>query len=218
MLKESDKLSRDIKDLLKSKSNDFDKSKIEKLYSNLDNFLIGVVSDKTLSDKLIDCVIKKDFNNELLGKYPIFSEINEFKEFVKNKFKELLLKKLKKDDFNSIAENLLFAIKSDIGNIVLFDYISDLYKEKGLNKELIELYRTAFIVTTDAEYFIKIGDIQDVLGNFEGAINSYLTFAEINGPTKEIYKKLANMFEKVNDEESRLACIEQMNNLEVGNV
>ena len=91
-------------------------------------------------------------------------------------------------------------------------------KENKLYKELIELYRTAFIYTTDPVNLEKIGDIQAILKNYNEAIDSYLSFAEINGPTTNIYDKLANLFEKINDESSKLACIEQKKMLEDADV
>lgn len=218
MLKNIENLSLNIENFSKSLEQSFSQLEIEKLYSELDEFFISFVSDKYIPENVRNCVVNENLESTLLQEYPIFSQITNLKIQIRLCLEKQILQELKNNNFEKVAECLLFAMKLDIKYVVLFGCIENDYKENKLYKELIELYRTAFIYTTDPVNLEKIGDIQAILKNYNEAIDSYLSFAEINGPTTNIYDKLANLFEKINDESSKLACIEQKKMLEDADV
>ena len=214
MFQKLKKISENIEQFSSIQNDELDFAKIEELYTEYDNICLDIISDRRTPQSVSDYILK-DIDNEISKEYYILKEMTTLKENVRNILKNKLLERLQNNDFEKISQLLLFALRIDIKNIVLFDYIENLFREYELYKELIELYRTAFIVTTNPDYFIKIGDIQAIKEDYNSAIDSYLSYAELNGATVDIYKKLEKMFEKINDEDSRLACIQQIKSLEV---
>lgn len=211
------KITDNIRSLSKSIENNFDKDEIERIYSDYDDICLDIIADESIPKDISDYILKDLTNIQLPQKYLILSEMYEFKERITKILRNKISDAVKTGSFSEIADYLMFALRVDIKNVELYDYVADLYKENELYKELIEVYRTAFIFTTNPDYFTKIGDVQILMKNYDSAIDSYLSYAEIKGPTAEIYKKLAELFDKINDNESKLACIEQMKSLEVSN-
>lgn len=111
-------------------------------------------------------------------------------------------------------EALCRAVEESPKNVKLVVKLASRFKKAGLYEELIKLYKLAFIHNVEPKYFEKIGDLYVKTENYEEAINYYLNYCESAKPTPKIYRKLATVFEKNNDTESKHACLEFAKKLE----
>lgn len=118
---------------------------------------------------------------------------------------------------NISYEELCKAIEETPKNVKLVDKFATRFKKAGLYEELIKLYKLGFIYNLEPKYFEKIGDLYRKLENYEEALNYYLNYCEITNPTPKIYYKLAEVFEKNNDIESKQSCIDFAKKLESEN-
>ena len=170
-----------------------------------ENVLLFLSSDDNLND--ID----------IPEKYAAIKRIDDFNSFIELFYEDKIKKSLKYNDISKLTEYLVQAVKICIKNIELFKYVTDFYKENKMYKELIEIYKLMFIYSLNSVYFEKIGDMHYLLEDYNSALDSYLTCAESSDESVEIYKKLADVFEKINDNDSRLACLEHIKTIEEAN-
>lgn len=115
---------------------------------------------------------------------------------------------------NNSYEELCRAIEDHPKNVKLVDKFATRFKKARLYEELIKLYKMAFVYNVEPKYFEKIGDLYTKIENYEEAINYYLNYCESTKPTPKIYYKLADVFEKNNDSESKHACLDFAKKLE----
>lgn len=101
-------------------------------------------------------------------------------------------------------------IKQDIKNISMVEEVAPVFIENKLYKELIELYRTEFFYSMNPLCFEKIGDVFFTEEKYEEALDSYMSCAECSENYSQIFEKLADVFGKLNDNDSRIACLEQI--------
>lgn len=114
-------------------------------------------------------------------------------------------------------EELCKAIESHPKNVKLAIKLASRFKKAGLYEELIKLHKMAYIYNVEPKHFEKIGDIYMQIGKYEEAINYYLNYCESAKPTPKVYYKLAEVFEKNNDLESKESCLEFAKKLEAEN-
>lgn len=115
---------------------------------------------------------------------------------------------------NISYKELCKTIEESPKNVKLVDKLATRFKKAGLYEELIKLYKLGFIYNVEPKYFEKIGDLYTKIGNYEEAINYYLNYCESTKPKAKIYYKLAEIFEKNNDLESRQSCLDFAKKLE----
>ncbi len=111
--------------------------------------------------------------------------------------------------YKSKANKIINDFIDNPQNIKLIDSVEKDFIDTKLYTELIELYRLEFFYTMNPICFEKIGDILYKQKKYEEALDSYLSCAEISENYSPIFKKLGKVFGKINDNDSRLACIEQ---------
>ena len=121
---------------------------------------------------------------------------------------------IKKKDFSKAMNNIILAVKEDMKNVVYIENLADEFIENGLSNDLIEMYKLMFYYTVNTIYFEKIVDVLYKNEEYSEAVENYLNCAEGIGGYSQIYKKLANVFEKLNDNESKLACLKQVEIIE----
>ena len=132
------------------------------------------------------------------------------KQYCENKIKN-------SNNNEEMLDYLSFALEVNPNNVSLFNYVIEQYEEAELNKELINVYKLMFFYLLNPVYFEKMGDIYYKMEEWNSALDAYLTCAESSDEYAEIYKKLANVFEKINDNESRLACLAHAETIEDSN-
>lgn len=143
--------------------------------------------------------------------------IQNFKKYVSQTAKKNIESALKKQKLSDLIRYITAAVMVDAQNLKLVEKLSFKYKEFHLYNELNELYKMIFICTSDTKYLEKMGDVDCVRKDYEAALDNYLGYAETSDPTPRIYKKLAKVFEKLGDGDSRDACLEQVKMIESGN-
>lgn len=121
---------------------------------------------------------------------------------------------IKKKNFKKAMKDIILAVKEDIKNVVLIENLAGEFLEQGLVNDLIEMYKLMFYYTVNPLYFEKIGDILYEKEEYSDAIENYLNCAEGMGRYSPIYRKLANVFDKINDNESKLECLRQVEIIE----
>lgn len=175
-------------------------------YFEISDFLVtksdtpeNVISFIILGDDLIDIKLPQE--------YEPLKKIHDLYDYIKIYIEKNIQFALEENDYNKIYKLLSFAMKTNVKNIVLAEYIADKFEQCGLNKELIDLYKLMFIYNLNPKYFEKIGDIYYKMEEYQDALDSYLNCAEVSEEYAEIYRKLANVFETINDNDSRLACL-----------
>lgn len=205
-----DNYSSDIDEVINS--NIVDREKLYSILSEFDNISAFIISKKSTPDDVKTFLSEEYLNpdSNISNKYIGLKSIFKLKSYIKNIAEKEIKKALKNKDYSKVISELAMAITTDIKNIVMFEYIIDLLKEKEQFKKIIELYRMMFVYTLNPMYFEKIGDAFADMNNYQEAIDSYLSCAEYTDNYAEIYEKLAEMFKKVNDEESRIACLKQV--------
>jgi len=193
-----------LKDLL----NDFD---------DISVFLI--LSDKT--PKIVkDYISAENFdeNTNLPEDYSEIKSVLKLREYITKKCTKNIKNSIKNKNFTDIIKYISIGLKADNKNTVLAENIAEMYKENELYSNLIELYRIMFIYTENPLYFEKIGDTYYDTEKFNEAIDSYLNCAEATEDYVQIYEKLAKTFGKVNDNESRIACLNHIKQIGGKNV
>lgn len=167
-----------------------------------ENVAVFLISDENVEDIVLPL--------EYVGLKGILS----LRNYIRNYYDKLIKTDLKKGAFEQIIENIVYAIRLDIKNVSMFEYIVEHYELNNLDKELIEVYKLLFIYSLNPKYFEKIGDVYFKMKDYNSAIDSYLSCAESSDENVEIYKKLAVVFEKINDNDSRLACLNHIKVIE----
>ena len=116
---------------------------------------------------------------------------------------------IKKKNYQKAMKDIINAVREDMKNVVLVELLEKDFIENNLLNDLIEMYKMMFYYTIKPTYFEKIGDILYRQEEYSEALDNYLNCAEGIGGYSQIYKKLADVFEKLNDNESSLACLKQ---------
>lgn len=196
-------------------SSEFDKTRIKNAifnYQKIASFLITLELSEDVRNFLI---VGQDMAEaELPKEYEPLKKIYVLHSFVKqyceNKIKTV-------SDSVEKYEYLSFALEINPSNVSLFDYVIEEYETSELYKELINVYKLMFFYLLNPIYFEKIGDLYCKMEEWNNALDAYLTCAESSEEYAEIYKKLADVFEKINDNDSRLACLEHARTIEGAN-
>ena len=180
---------------------------------------LKMLSDADTPEEVIKFLLAEDNRNidNLPDEYAMLKEINLFYEFIQKQYKTKIESLLSEHDFSTAVLSLSDAVKIDVRNVELFNLISDVYIKNNLHKDLIELYKTMFIYTTNPAYFEKIGDTYMLQEDYNAAVDAYLNCAESSDESVELYKKLADVFGKINDNESKSACLEHIKVIEAEN-
>ena len=191
----------------------------EDLISEYFQLSLNLLSDKNTPPEVIKFLLSDNNRNidDLPDEYTPLQEINTFYEFIKRQYELKIKETLFNDDFPAAALYLSDAVRIDIKNVELFNLIADSFIKNNLHKDLIELYRTMFIYTTNPEYFERMGDVYVLQEDYNAALDAYLDCAESSDETVELYEKLADVFGKINDNDSRLACLEHIKVIEAEN-
>lgn len=159
-----------------------------------------------------------DYNELIAVADPIEKQIESaFCKFQKYITKTALAKidtAIKKHNLSNLINYISIAIRTDLKNIKLLEKLSSAFKENFLYSELSEIYKMLFIYTSNINYLEKIGDFDYKNGKYESALDNYLGFAEISDPNPRIYKKMAKVFGKLGDNDSKSACLKQVKILE----
>jgi tetratricopeptide (TPR) repeat protein len=182
-------------------------------YFEIANFLVS--RDDTEEDVIHFLTIGEDLiDNQIPEKYSPLKKLYDLYSHVKNMCESEIKQALDKKNYDKVLDTITFGLKCDIRNICFVNYIAENFKEVNLHNELITLYKLAFIYSLDPKYFEKIGDTQFEIEEYNDALESYLTCAESSDEYPEIYIKLSKVFEKLNDNDSRLACLEHAKTIE----
>lgn len=199
------------------KKNDIpDFSILSEVVSEFLQLSFRIISQKDVPQNAADFLLSDNNNTEieLPKEYSPLKKISEFRSFVRSVCENKIKTALAEQNFDKAVDYLIAALKSDIKNIVLFNYVSDFYLKNKLYKELIDLYKLMFIYSLDSVYFEKMGDIYLLQNDYDSALDAYLNCAESSDETVRIYQKLADVFGKINDNDSRLACLEHIKIIE----
>lgn len=121
---------------------------------------------------------------------------------------------IKKKNYKKAMDAIISAVREDMKNVVLIEHLEKEFIENNLLNDLIEMYKLMFYYTIKPIYFEKIGDILCKQEEYSEALENYLNCAEGMGGYSQIYRKLADVFEKLNDNESKLACLKQVELIE----
>lgn len=185
-------------------------------YKDLSTFIVSqknipeeVATFLTSDENVEEIVLPKEYSN--------LKSVLKFHNYIRKYYDDLIKNDIKNENLEESIEHLVCAIRFNIKNVSMFEYLVKHYIDNDLDKELIDIYKLIFIYTLNPKYFEKIGDIYLKLEDYNSALDSYLSCAESSEETVEIYKKLAIVFEKINDNDSRLACLNHIKTLEASN-
>lgn len=185
-------------------------------YKNLSTF---IVSQKNILEEVATFLISDENVEEIVlpKEYLNLKSVLKLHDYIRKYYDDLIKNDVKNEKLEESIEHLVYAIRFNIKNVFMFEYLVNYYQDNDLNKELVDIYKLIFIYTLNPKYFEKIGDIYLKLEDYNSALDSYLSCAESSEETVEIYKKLAVVFEKINDNDSRLACLNHIKTLEASN-
>ncbi len=182
------------------------------LYDEISSFLIDTKGIPDVVRKYI--ISKKD--EKLPDEYSALYSVNRLYEVIKQSAKKQINFFMSEKNYPKAIEIFSKVLRFDVRNIELTEYIEPVFKDNGLTKELVDLYKLEFVYTLDPLCFEKAGDIYYEANDFNSAIDSYLNCAEISENYLQIYEKLADVFGKINDETSKNACLEQIKRIKDG--
>lgn len=128
-----------------------------------------------------------------------------------NNLEQTIKSLIEKEDYSTLCDTLISAFKENTDNISAIDLLEKEFLDNKLATELIELYKMKFYYTLEPTIFEKIGDIYYNNKEYDLALTSYLDCAEISEDNSNVYKKLADTFKVLGDNQSAKACIEQYN-------
>lgn len=185
-------------------------------YKDLSTF---IVSQKNILEEVATFLISDENVEEIVlpKEYLNLKSVLKFYDYIRKYYDDLIKNDVKNKKLEEAIEHLVCAIRFNIKNVFMIEYLVNYYQDNDLNKELVDIYKLIFIYTLNPKYFEKIGDIYFKLEDYNSALDSYLSCAESSEETVEIYKKLAVVFEKINDNDSRLACLNHIKTLEASN-
>ncbi|MCM1266145.1 MAG: tetratricopeptide repeat protein [Candidatus Gastranaerophilales bacterium] len=195
---------------------DFNIEYIEKIISDYLIISKFLVSQNDSPENVLSFLIAGEelIEIDLPSEYEPLKHIYKLYSYIKQYTEDNIKSAIQNNNFDKIFELLSIALKCDIKNIILVNYIVEAFEKNELYKELIDLYKLMFVYDLNPLYFEKIGDIYYKQEEYQEALDSYLNCAELSDDYAEIYRKLANVFEKINDNESKLACIKQADTIE----
>lgn len=206
-------LSFEIDEIISS--SEFDRVRIKNVlysYQKITSYLITI---ELFEDVRNFIIAGQDMAEAQLPKeYESLKKIYELHSFVKQYCENKI--KTSSDCFEKY-DYLGFALEINPNNVYLFNYVIEEYEKLELHKELISVYKLMFFYLLNPIYFEKIGDLYYKMEEWNNALDAYLTCAESSEEYAEIYKKLADVFEKINDNDSRLACLEHARTIEGAN-
>lgn len=185
-------------------------------YRDLSTF---IVSQKNIPEEVATFLISDENVEEIVlpKEYLNLKSVLKLHDYIRKYYDDLIKNDVKNEKLEESIEHLVCAIRFNIKNVFMIEYFVNYYQDNDLNKELVDIYKLIFIYTLNPKYFEKIGDIYLKLEDYNSALDSYLSCAESSEETVEIYKKLAVVFEKINDNDSRLACLNHIKTLEASN-
>lgn len=210
---------KDINDYIKQNSGSEQISSFDELTLEFDKISTFIINDNNIPESVLNFISAENFEKDAIlptGYEPIKSILNLY-EFIKDFAQSNIDKAIKNKDFESVIDNLTLAIKTDIHNVPMLEVVAQKFKELNLNSELIELYKLMFVYTLNPLYFEKIGDILFDIEEYEEALDAYLNCAEGSEEYSRIYEKLAEVFGKINDNDSRIACLEHAKRIQEEN-
>lgn len=185
-------------------------------YFEIANFLVS--KDDTPENVSNFLVTGQDLIDiELPHDYEPLKKVYKLYSYIKNQCAESIEKSLISQDYDAVTDTLTFALQADVRNICLTDCVVEKFKNNKLYKELISLYKLMFIYDLNPIHFEEIGDLYYITEKYQDALDAYLNCAESSDEYADIYRKLAKVFEKINDNDSRLACLEHAKTIEGGN-
>ena len=185
----TESLSTKIKNLYNCPIKDIDLDSFIETVKEYEELLFLQPNNST-TDKLIDITDLKD-------KYSLFLK-EKIKTLIKNK------------NMDDAIELIIGGIQLDTKNIVLAEDVIKLFADYELYSEGAELYKIMFLYTSNPKYFEKTGDLYMLKNDYDSAVDSYLNYVEMTDGGVNVYKKLANLFNKLNDKISENACLEQI--------
>jgi len=199
----SSKIDKFVKDKV------FDYNSLQSLLKEFDKISAFLMSDNDTPDIVKNFLSDEYLNPEikLPAKYKNLNCIFKLRNYVKSYSEEHIKALFKKKEYKKAIEILALAVQTDIRNVVMVENILDLYRQHNMYQRIVELYQMMFVYTMDPLYFEKIGDTYFSAEKYQEAIDSYLNCAEYTDDNVGIYEKLADVFGKINDNESRIACL-----------
>lgn len=186
---------------------------ISKKYDELELFLIK--NSKTPS-VVVDYLCGEN-EVSLPEEYKILSKYADFRVSLRGKMTADITSKKRKSKFADVCEDILSASDFDSYYTGLVSLYEKEFLKVKMNDDLIKAFRLSFISTSDVKWLEKIGDVQYMSKDYSSALDSYFSYAENSNLTSGIYKKLAKVFDKLGDEVSKNACLEQAKILEDSN-
>ena len=149
--------------------------------------------------------------------YKILSEYADFRIALRDKMSADITSKKRNAKFADVCEDILSASDFDSYYTGLVSLYEKEFMKVKMYDDLIKAFRLSFISTSDVKWLEKIGDVQYMSKDYSSALDSYFSYAENSNLTSGIYKKLAKVFDKLDDEVSKNACLEQAKILEDSN-
>ena len=153
VIKDIKKFSKDTDEFLKKKF--IDESSLNSLLKEFDRLsAIIFISDYT-PDTVKDFLSAETLSDEVVlpDEFLPLCSILKLRKFVSEYYKEELKKYLMKEDYNGIISIIATAIKVDIKNCIMAEYIADLFIKNELYSNLIELYKMMLVYTVNHMYF-----------------------------------------------------------------
>jgi len=212
-----DGLESKIEAVISKKADSFDYSKCRDIIQEYNEISGIIASLDNLPEDTARFLTSGEADVKLPEKYEKLKCIDKLYSYINTVYDAKIKEALKKKNQALAIDSIVSAMKLDAKNIELFNNIAAFYTEQNLQKELIEIYKLMFIYSLNPLYFEKIGDTYMELKEYNSALDSYLTCAESSEESAEIYKKLADVFGKINDNDSRLACLEHIKIIEGAN-
>lgn len=209
--------SKEVKIFINSEN--FDVVKCFELLDKYKDLSTFIVSQKNILEEVATFLISDENVEEIVlpKEYLNLKSVLKLHDYIRKYYDDLIKNDVKNEKLEEAIEHLVCAIRFNIKNVFMIEYLVNYYQDNDLNKELVDIYKLIFIYTLNPKYFEKIGDIYLKLEDYNSALDSYLSCAESSEETVEIYKKLAVVFEKINDNDSRLACLNHIKTLEASN-
>lgn len=201
------------------KNPDLYSKEVDEVLSLYNSLLMDLLEKKKLPEAVYKFSVNHLENEEIVlpvGYEPL-KTVFELYSVIRESASLLIKNSVKSKDYKSAFNLLIRAVRLNIKNIDLFGMISELFIEQELFTELIELYKIEFVYTSNPLCLERVGDVYVKLEDYESALDYYLNCAEVSVDYAQIYIKLADVFGRINDNDSRLACLEHAKKLEGSN-